>query len=122
MNTPTLYDLIGDEKLQQLVQNFYDRVLQDPTIAHLFTTDIEMVKKKQYFFLSQFLGGPQRYNAVFGNPRMRMRHLPHKITNEAKEAWLACMQGAIQELDIEDRLKQALYECFPKLAQHMVNS
>ena len=58
----------------------------------------------------------------YGNPMMRRRHLPHRITIEAKEEWLELMHEAIQTLSIEDDLKNALYLCFPKLAEHMVNS
>lgn len=72
-------------------------------------------------FLTQFLGGPQIYNAEFGHPRMRMRHLPHAIDNEAKEEWLRCMKLAIDNSDLEDDLKIALFNCFPQVAAHMVN-
>ena len=39
-----------------------------------------------------------------------------------KEEWLKCMKEAINQLDIEDDFKIVLYNCFPKVAQHMVNS
>jgi hemoglobin len=48
--------------------------------------------------------------------------MPQNIDNEAKEAWLSRMKEAIDTLEIDDRLKEALYNCFPKLANHMVNS
>jgi hemoglobin len=50
-----------------------------------------------------------------------MRHLPHAITNEAKEEWLRCMKQAIDTLELSDELKISLYNCFPPVAQHMVN-
>ena len=53
---------------------------------------------------------------------MRRRHMPHAITNEAKDEWLSLMNASIQELDLADNLKEALYNCFPQVAQHMVNS
>lgn len=120
--TKTIYELLGDENLKALVDAFYSRVYTHQTLIPLFDNDINEVKDKQFCFLSQFLGGPQRYNEKYGPPRMRMRHMPHKIDNEAKEAWLQCMKEAIATLDVEDRLKVALYNCFPKLANHMVNS
>lgn len=120
--TPTIYEKLGDEKLQMLIDNFYDLIFKSD-IAHLFNqTEKEVIKHKQFCFLTQFLGGPPRYIEEYGHPRMRMRHMPHKITNEAKLTWLDCMKQAIDTLDIDDQFKIALYNCFPKLADHMVNS
>lgn len=53
---------------------------------------------------------------------MRKRHLPHQITEEAKEEWLRCMRESIATLDWDKHLKEILYNVFPRVAQHMVNS
>jgi len=103
------------------VEAFYGLVLENATLKPLFTTEMDMVRKKQIAFLTQFLGGPPLYNQTFGQPMMRARHLPHAITEEAAIAWLSCMKEAIQTLDIEEDFKDTLYNCFPKLAAHMVN-
>lgn len=118
----TLYKRIGEENLRKLVDAFYENVFSSEKIKDLFKTDKEEVKRKQFMFLSQFLGGPQLYSNEFGHPQMRMRHLPHQITVESKDEWLKCMKRAIDTLEIEDQLKIALYNCFPPIAQHMVNS
>lgn len=119
----TIYAKLGDKELQKLIDEFYNRVFESPVIGGLFANSIkEEVKDKQFSFLTQFLGGPPRYIEKYGNPMMRRRHLPHRITNEAKEEWLKLMHEAIQTLSIDDDLKNALYQCFPKLAEHMVNS
>ncbi len=121
--TDSFYHALGEERLTILLDKFYDKVFSSEKIAHLFTkTPKEEIKRKQHLFLTQFLGGPPRYTNEIGNPKMRQRHLPHRITEEAKEEWLRCMKEAIQELDWDDRSKYALYSCFPKLAGHMVNS
>ncbi len=118
----TLYEILGEPTIKELVKRFYDRVLQDEKINHLFQNDIEIIKDKQFRFLCQFLGGPQYYIEKYGHPRMRMRHIPHRITSEGKDAWLACMKNAIDSLELGENLSKALYDCFPKIAQHMVNS
>jgi hemoglobin len=118
----TLYQQIGSEQLEKLVDSFYNLVFASEKIGPLFIhSDKELVKKKQFLFLTQFLGGPVLFSQEFGQPRMRMRHLPHKIDNAAKEEWLHCMKQAIEMLEIESNLKVELYNCFPQLAEHMVN-
>ena len=118
----TIYEKLGAEKLEQMVHKFYENGLDNPILSPLFTTDMEVVQQKQIAFLTQFLGGPPMYNTTFGHPRMRMRHMPHKITEEAAVEWLSCMNAAISTLDIEEDFKSTLFNCFPRLAAHMVNA
>ncbi len=121
--TKTLYESIGDQNLRLLVNSFYAKVFESPIIGNLFNqTEAETIKDKQFRFLSQFLGGPLRYVEKYGHPRMRKKHLPHSINNDAKEEWLRLMKASINELDISENLKIALYNCFPGVARHMVNS
>lgn len=117
-----IYTELGPEALKQLVNTFYDEVVKSPIISQLFVNDINEIKAKQYLFLTQFLGGPQLYTQTYGHPRMRMRHLPHKIDEAAKNEWLRCMQFAVDSLAIDQELKLKLFGVFPPIAQHMVNS
>ena len=85
----TLYEKIGKEGLNKLLNNFYDRIFVHPVSAPLFiNSNRKEVQEKQLMFISQFLGGPLDYSDRFGPPKMRQRHLPHKITPKAKEVWL----------------------------------
>lgn len=118
----TLYEELGDEKLQELVGYFYDLVVKDDRINHLFPKEIDEVIRKQYLFLSQFLGGPARYTQEFGHPRMRLRHLPHKISQYSAIAWLENMKKAIDKLDMTQDFKDRLFMRFPHVASRMVNS
>lgn len=121
MTESTIYERLGADNLQLLVNNFYNLVFQDPTLSPLFKTDKELIKKKQYMFLTQFLGGPDLYSQQYGHPRLRARHLPHPITEEHAVAWLKCMHEAIQTLPIDDTLKKELFDRFPRTAFFMVN-
>lgn len=117
----TLYEQIGSTNLKKLIETFYTFVFASEKIAPLFKNNKEEIKQKQFLFLTQFLGGPAIYTEKYGHPKMRQRHLPHSITEEAKEEWLRCMKLAINSLDTTEELKRALYNCFPAVAQHMVN-
>jgi hemoglobin len=118
----TLYDRLGEENLKLLVGYFYDLVFEDEQIKHLFKNDKSEIMEKQFMFLSQFLGGPPRYSDKFGHPRMRARHLPHRITQDHAVAWLKCMLTAVEKLPITKELKTELFERFPQTAMFMVNT
>lgn len=118
----SIYDRLGEENLRTMVDKFYTHVMSDDKINHLFTTDMELVKKKQFMFLTGFLGGPSIYVAEYGHPRMRLRHMPHAITESSAISWLKNMRKAIWELDIDESLKIEIFNRFPQTAAHMVNS
>jgi len=42
----SIYHRLGEQNLRVMVDNFYHYVMEDDTINHLFTTDMELVKKK----------------------------------------------------------------------------
>ena len=117
----TIYEKIGSEKLRELVDRFYDIVFFESKIAFLFDANKSHIRDKQYRFLTQFLGGPQLYTEKYGAPKMRARHLPHPIGQIEKEEWLRCMRKAIDQMNFEGDLGEVLYNCFPAVAQHMVN-
>ena len=120
---PSLYEKLGDERLSKLIDAFYESVFKSEIIGQLFQeTEKEVIKDKQFCFLTQFLGGPPRYIEKYGTPKMRMRHLPHRIDEGARDEWLNLMKQAIESLDWEQENKIALYNCFPAVANHMVNS
>ena len=117
----SLYERVGAQNLQLLVDHFYDLVFEDPLLKPLFVTDKNLIKQKQYMFLTQFLGGPDLYSQQYGHPRMRARHLPHPITEEHAIAWLKCMYNAVQSLPLEEEVKNELFSRFPNTAFFMVN-
>lgn len=119
----TIYEKLGDERLLLLLRTFYDKVFESEIIGPLFKhSDKELVLDKQYCFLTQFLGGPMRFNEKYGFPKMRQRHMAHKIDETAKNEWLKLMKESIDTLDCDQNFKDVLYSCFPATAAHMVNS
>lgn len=122
--TKSFYEILGPEGLRKLVTYFYEGVFNNQILIPLFDpakrTDIE---EKQFLFLGQLLGGPMAYTEKHGHPKMRMRHMPHKITPEAAEQWLACMARAIGMMDeLTETQKDGLYSIFPRIASHMINT
>jgi hemoglobin len=118
----TLYDRLGPENIKLLVERFYDLVFKHEQIAPLFKTDKDTIKEKQRLFLTQFLGGPSLYSDRFGHPKLRARHLPHPISEDDAVAWLQCMSAAITSLNIDQSLKDELFQHFIPTAMFMVNT
>ncbi|HAR6397684.1 TPA: globin [Staphylococcus pseudintermedius] len=119
--TQTPYEVIGQERLYQLIDHFYSLVEHDNRINHLFPSDFAETARKQKQFLTQFLGGPDLYTQEHGHPMLRMRHLPFPIDDKAKEAWLENMHTAITHAQLPHGAGDYLYERLRLTANHMVN-
>ncbi|PYZ97733.1 globin [Alteribacter lacisalsi] len=118
----TPYDVIGKEKLEELVDVFYTNVALDPDLAPLFPDDLTETARKQKQFLTQFLGGPPAYSEEHGHPMLRARHLPFPITPFRAEAWLRCMDDAMDETGLEEPFRSAFMERLTQTARHMINT
>lgn len=118
----TPYDIIGQEKLYQMIDRFYVRIEKDDRINHLFPGDFAETARKQKQFLTQFLGGPTLYTDEHGHPMLRMKHLPFVITPYERDAWLENMYASIEEAELPNGVGEYLYERLKLTANHMVNS
>ena len=114
----------GAEKLRALVDRFYEIMDTQPeyyAIRKLHPRDLSGSAEKLYLFLSDWLGGPPLYLQKFGQPFLRARHLPFHIGVAERDLWLACMRQALQDVQVEQKLGQALADAFYKTADHMRN-
>ncbi|UVI31555.1 globin domain-containing protein [Paenibacillus spongiae] len=119
----TLFEQMGGTPvLNKTVTLFYQNVVTDPKISHLFPEDITPVMEKQAQFLTQFLGGPPLYTSVHGHPRMRARHLPFEITRERADAWLSCMRRALEQTVPDASLRDSILERLSSSAYFFVNT
>lgn len=119
----TLYEAIGGPAaINQLVESFYSRVAEHPDLQPIFPNDLTETIRKQKQFLTQFLGGPAYYTEEHGHPMLRARHLPFEITPTRKDAWLYCMNGALEEAEIEEPYRSAIFERLTHTAHHMMNT
>ena len=72
-------------------------------------------------FLSGWTGGPQLYVEKFGHPRLRQRHLPFTIGEAERDQWMGCMMRAMDDVGVDDKLRQELTAAFWKTADFMRN-
>lgn len=118
----TLYKRIGgDETFRCLVDAFYARIERDPLLRPLFPDDLEPGKEHQFLFLTQYWGGPARYNEQRGHPRLRLRHAPFAIDQAARDAWVRHMIAAIDEVGIPEPDRTALVAYFERSGSFLIN-
>jgi hemoglobin len=121
----TPYELLGGEaRLRALVDRFYDLMDLEPAFAgirKLHPTDLANSRDKLFMFLSGWLGGPGLYAERYGHPMLRARHLPFAIGAAERDAWMACMIQAMEETDLDERLRTALAQAFFGTADWMRN-
>jgi hemoglobin len=105
----SLYEQVGGEPFfEKLVDAFYDAVEIDEILRPMYPEDLTDARRHMTLFLVQYWGGPGTYQAERGHPRLKMRHVPFRITKGARDAWLAAMGGAMTS--VRDRLTDEKYE------------
>lgn len=112
----------GDEPFRRLVDIFYRNVEADPVLRPLFPADLAAGKEHQFLFITQYFGGPNRYNEQRGHPRLRMRHMPFVIGVAERDAWVKCMLDAIAEVGFAPDIAAAMRTYFEGTATFMMNS
>ena len=105
----TPHELIGgDKSVRLLVDMFYDLMDETPeyyVIRKLHAQDLAGARDKLYMFLSGWLGGPPLYTEKYGHPMLRARHLPFAIGTAERDAWMACMTQAMQDVVHDEQLR-----------------
>ncbi|WP_188208331.1 globin domain-containing protein [Alkalibacillus aidingensis] len=118
-----IYEAIGgEEAVERLVEAFYKRVGKHPDLVPIFPDDLTETARKQKQFLTQFFGGPPLYIQEHGHPMLKARHNPFPITPTRRDAWLECMNEALEEAEIEEPYKSSIYERLIMTANHMMNT
>ena len=89
---------MGRDAIQRLIEDFYGE-LEASSIRPLFPPDMRESAHRSAAFFVQLLGGPAEYNEQFGPPRMRARHLPFRIDEAARVAWLGCFEKVLEDAE-----------------------
>jgi hemoglobin len=114
----------GSDFFVELVNKFYQGVINDEVIISLYPdrTDLVGAKERLSLFLIQYWGGPTTYSDERGHPRLRQRHFPFAIGERERDHWLMHMQGAIDAMPTSDSVRTRLSEYMINAAQHLVNT
>ncbi len=120
----TFYDAVGgEETFRRVVAAFYARVPHDPVLSRIYDLDdLAGAEERLRLFLIQYWGGPRTYSETRGHPRLRMRHVRFRIDAAARDAWLAAMAAAIDEVGLAPRPRQVLWDYLTMAADSLVNA
>src|SRR5262249_19547541 len=98
MDDQEIYRIIGEEGFARLVAAFYAQVPNDEVAGPWYPLDdFAGAEKRLRDFLVVRFGGPPRYLEERGHPRLRMRHAPFAIDQEARNRWVAMMGRALEQ-------------------------
>lgn len=125
----TPYQLLGgrDELVHDLVSVFYSHMAAtEPELAKTHPLDengLVSRETQQRFalFLIEWLGGAAHYSQKHGHPRLRMRHAHVPITVSQRDAWLRCMDHAMNECKITGEVRDFLDIRFAEVASFLQN-
>jgi hemoglobin len=117
-----VYNHIGEEGFARLVAAFYRHVRSDDLLGPMYPPhDLSGAEQRLRDFLVGRFGGPQRYIAQRGHPRLRMRHMPFAVDLAARDRWVALMNAALDEAALEPDSAATLRGFFADTATFLIN-
>ena len=123
MTEEDVYELIGEEGFARLIHAFYRQVPNDPILGPMYPKeDLAGAEQRLRDFLIGRFGGPPRYIEQRGHPRLRMRHMPFKLDQRARDRWVSLMDRALEEAQLPTESKDLLCAFFHHMATFMINS
>jgi hemoglobin len=118
-----IYEQIGEEGFARLVAAFYRQVPADDILGPMYPADdLPGAEERLKDFLVGRFGGPQRYIEQRGHPRLRMRHMPFKLDQRARDRWVQLMERALAEAKLPAESEKLLCDFFHHMASFLMNT
>jgi len=121
----TAFEYIGGQPvIDRIVDDFYARMDTLPEakgIRAMHTPDLSHINSVLKKYLAEWLGGPKHYSAERGHPMLRARHLPFPIGIAERDAWMLCMNGALDAHVAAGPVRENIREAIANLADWMRN-
>lgn len=119
-----IFLLLKEDGMRKMVSDHYNLLVKS-SVKDLFPKNpvaIEKAKEHSADFFIQICGGPKYFNQNRGMPQLNRRHLPFKITNDAREVWLKCYKVVLEKLDLPENVIQSFWNYLDVFSKWMVNS
>lgn len=124
MDDASVYPQIGLEGFDRLTRAFYRQVPGDATLGPMYApsgADLEPARLRLRDFLIFRFGGPADYIAARGHPKLRARHFPFAITEDARHVWVRLMDRALEEAQLPEPSQGILRAFFHSTATFLIN-
>jgi hemoglobin len=117
-----VFNEIGEDGFARLVRAFYSQVPGDDVLGPMYPAgDMPGAEARLRDFLVGRFGGPMRYVEQRGHPRLRARHAPFPIDQEARDRWMQLMIRALDETALPAGSDAVLRAFFGATATFMIN-
>lgn len=118
-----IYKAIGSEGIGRLVRAFYQRVPHDDILGPMYPAeDLQGAEDRLRMFLIFRFGGPQDYLQHRGHPKLRLRHAPFQIDQNARDRWVLLMENAVRGCEFQTPLDKVILEFLASVATFLINS
>ncbi len=96
---PSIFERYGGfATVHQIVSEFYDKVMEHPTLSTYFATvDMERLITHQTRFIASIMGGPPS----FTDEALRRAHAPHNIGRDDFLAIVELVRVTLQEFSVD---------------------
>jgi hemoglobin len=118
-----VYARIGEDGFERLVAAFYAQVPGDDILGPMYPADdLPGAEERLREFLVGRFGGPRRYEEARGHPRLRMRHMPFKLNQAARDRWVQLMDRALDQAALPADAVSLLRQFFHHMATFLINT
>lgn len=118
-----VYSRIGEEGFQRLAAAFYAQVPGDDILGRMYPPhDLAGAEQRLRDFLVGRFGGPRRYEEQRGHPRLRMRHMPFRLDQAARDRWVQLMDRALDAAKLPEDAAKVLRDFFHHMATFLINT
>ncbi len=120
----TFYEAIGGRAtIELIVDVFYQGVAQDEVLRPMYPEeDLGPAAERLTMFFEQYWGGPTTYSQLRGHPRLRARHAPYVVNEEAKDRWLKHLRAGLDAARLEPEHDRQFWEYAVRAAHFMINA
>jgi hemoglobin len=120
----TFYEEIGGfETFRRIVAKFYEGVAGDEVLRPLYPDeDLGPAEERFLLFLVQYWGGPTTYSEQRGHPRLRMRHAPFPVDQQARDRWLTHFRAALDDVQLTPEQDAQFWAYVTHAATFMINT